>query len=112
MSAVAVQLFITDRIRSTRQEVIVSLGLSVHTCRGGGTPPWVPLLSDLAGGTPEVLLTTCSGNICETVMLHLKPLCAHKDVRLDPRHLKCNKKVLLCECKRHTAHRVSSTPSV
>ena len=92
------QIF-TDRVRSTRRELIVSLCLSVHTCRGGGTParssqprggtltrsshlgggypmggyptlgtphqtrpgvpqlgwgypPWVPLLSDLAGGTP------------------------------------------------------------
>ena len=72
----------TDRVRSTRREVIVSLCLSVHTSGGrggtrpgpaswgvphlgyppirpgwgvsqwGGTPPWVPL-SDLAGGYPK-----------------------------------------------------------
>ena len=67
----------TDRVRSTRREVIVSLCLSVHTCGGvprpgssqpggdtrwggtpcwGGTPPQVPPMSDLAGGTPPRVL--------------------------------------------------------
>ena len=31
-------VIITDRARSTRREVIVSLCLSVHTCGGGGVP--------------------------------------------------------------------------
>ena len=39
--------FITDRVRSTRREVIVSLCLSVHTCGGGGG---VTLARSIRGG--------------------------------------------------------------
>ena len=45
----SLQIIITDRARSTRWEVIVSLCLSVHTCRGG-----TPARScQLGGGTPS-----------------------------------------------------------
>ena len=40
------ECIITDRVRSTRREVIVSLSFSVHTCGEGGG------VSDLAGGYP------------------------------------------------------------
>ena len=59
------KLLFTDRVRSTRGKVIVSLCLSVHTCRGGGTPArssqpeggtphWVPPPLDLAREVPHL----------------------------------------------------------
>ena len=49
---IALQLF-TDRVRSTRREIIVSIYLSVNTCPGGGGCPGHVQLRGGGGGYPS-----------------------------------------------------------